>query len=158
TLRLLLKHKLRRKCERQFLHHRLQLLNQQCHTELRQNLWQSYLNLGSEKEVWPNVVMKMAKTDEHLVCQQFVQKHLNEMKIKYDQFINELSLQLQSCPVTLMELQSSLDQHLKEFVQIQQKYIATKMQFQLKRYEDMITEIELLQTLSSFPLSSDQVN
>ncbi|CAF1334191.1 unnamed protein product [Rotaria sp. Silwood1] len=158
TLRLLLKHKLRRKCERQFLHHRLQLLNQQCHTELRQNLWQSYLNLGSEKEVWPNVVMKMAKTDEHLVCQQFVQKHLNEMKIKYDQFINELSLQLQSCPVTLMELQSSLDQHLKEFVQIQQKYIATKMQFQLKRYEDMITEIELLQTLSSFPLSSDQQN
>ncbi|CAF2819348.1 unnamed protein product [Rotaria sp. Silwood2] len=158
TLRLLLKHKLNRKCERQFLHRRLQLLNQQCHMELRQNLWQSYLTLGSEKEVWPNVVVKMAKTDEHLVCQQFVQKHLNEMKIKYDQFTNELSLQIQSCPRTLMELQSTLDQHLKEFVQIQQKYIAIKMQFQLKRYEDMITEIELLQTLSSFPLSSDQQN
>ncbi|CAF5183712.1 unnamed protein product, partial [Rotaria sp. Silwood1] len=79
------------------------------------------------------------------------------VNMKY-QFTNELSLQFQSCPVTLMELQSSLDQHLKEFVQIQQKYIATKMQFQLKRYEDMITEIELLQTLSSFPLSSDQQN
>ncbi|CAF4291501.1 unnamed protein product, partial [Rotaria sordida] len=99
TLRLLLKHTLKKKCERQFLHSRLQLLDQQCRLELRQNLWQSYLNLGTEKEVWPNVVVKMAKTDEHLVCQQFVQKRLNEIKSKYDQFSNELRTQLQSCPV-----------------------------------------------------------
>ncbi|CAF4260842.1 unnamed protein product, partial [Rotaria sordida] len=142
----------------QFLHSRLQLLDQQCRLELRQNLWQSYLNLGTEKEVWPNVVVKMAKTDEHLVCQQFVQKHLNEMKIKYDQFTNELRTQLQSCPVTLLPLQSTLDQHLKELVQIQQKYLATKIQFQLNRYEDMIKEIESFQSLSSFPLTSDQQN
>ncbi|CAF4171520.1 unnamed protein product, partial [Rotaria sordida] len=158
TLRLLLKHTLRKKSERQFLHSRLQLLDQQCRLELRQNLWQSYLNLGTEKEVWPNVVMKMAKTDEHLVCQQFVQKRLNEMKIKYDQFTNELRTQLQSCPVTLLQLQSTLDQHLKELIQIQQKYLATKMQFQLKRYEDMIKEMESFQSLSSFPLTSDQQN
>ncbi|CAF1549283.1 unnamed protein product, partial [Rotaria sordida] len=66
----------------------------------------------------------MAKTHEHLVCQQFVQKRLNEMKIKYDQFSNELRTQLQSCPVILLQLQSTLDQHLKELVQIQQKYLA----------------------------------
>ncbi|CAF4098144.1 unnamed protein product, partial [Rotaria sordida] len=158
TLRLLLKHTLKKKCERQFLHSRLQLLDQQCRLELRQNLWQSYLNLGTEKEVWPNVVMKMAKTDEHLVCQQFVQKRLNEIKSKYDQFSNELRTQLQSCPVTLLQLQSTLDQHLKELVQIQQKYVATKIQYQLSRYQDMITEIELFQSLSSFPLTSDQQN
>ncbi|CAF4255593.1 unnamed protein product, partial [Rotaria sordida] len=158
TLRLLLKHTLKKKCERQFLHSRLQLLDQQCRLELRQNLWQSYLNLGTEKEVWPNVVVKMAKTDEHLVCQQFVQKRLNEIKSKYDQFSNELRTQLQSCPVTLLQLQSTLDQHLKELVQIQQKYLATKIQYQLSRYQDMITEIELFQSLSSFPLTSDQQN
>ncbi|CAF4801074.1 unnamed protein product [Rotaria sp. Silwood1] len=156
SLRLLLKHKLRKKCERQFLHHRLQLIDQQCRLELRQNLYQSYLNLGSEKEVWPNVIVKMTKNDEHVVCQQFVQKHLNEMKIKYDQFTNELKTQMQSCPVTLLPLQLTLDQHLKELVQIQQKYLATKMQYQLNRYQDLITEIESFQILSTFPLTSDQ--
>ncbi|CAF3880665.1 unnamed protein product [Rotaria sp. Silwood1] len=156
SLRLLLKHKLRKKSERQFLHSRLQLIDQQCRLELRQNLYQSYLNLGSEKEVWPNVIVKMTKNDEHVVCQQFVQKHLNEMKIKYDQFTNELKTQMQSCPVTLLPLQLTLDQHLKELVQIQQKYLATKMQYQLNRYQDLITEIESFQILSTFPLTSDQ--
>ncbi|CAF4667972.1 unnamed protein product, partial [Rotaria sp. Silwood2] len=157
TLRILLKHTLKTKCARQFLHCRLQLFDQKCRLGLRQNLWQSYLNLGSEKEVWPNSVMKMAKTNEHIVCDQFVKQHLNEMNIKFDQFTNELRIQLQSCPVTLLPLQSTLDQHLQEFVQIQQKYLATKMQYQLNRYQDMITEIDLFQTFSSFPLTSDQV-
>ncbi|CAF1290969.1 unnamed protein product [Rotaria sp. Silwood1] len=156
NLRILLKHTLKTKCARQFLHCRLQLLDQKCRLELRQNLWQSYLNLGSEKEVWPNSVMKMAKTNEHIVCEQFVKQHLNGMKIKFDQFTNELRIQLQSCPKTLLRLESTLDQHLQEFVRIQQKYLATKMQYQLNRYQDMITEIDLFQTFSSSPLTSDQ--
>ncbi|CAF3160913.1 unnamed protein product [Rotaria sp. Silwood2] len=156
TLRALLKHTLRKKCERQFLHYRLQLLDQQCRLGLRQNLWQSYLKLGSEKEVWPNSVVKMAKADEHMVCEQFVKQHLNGMKIKFDQFTNDVRIQLQSCPPTLLPLQSILDQHLQELVQLQQKYLASKMQYQLSRYQDMIMEIELFQTLSSFPLTSDQ--
>ncbi|CAF1237188.1 unnamed protein product [Rotaria sp. Silwood1] len=156
TLRVLLKHTLRKKSERKFLHDRLQLLDQQCRVELHQNLWQSYFKLGSEKEVWPNVVVKRAKTDEHIACEQFVKQHLNDMKIKFDQFTNELRVQLQSCPVTLLPLQSTLDQRLKELVQLQQKYLAIKMQYQLSRYQDMITEIDLFQTLSSFPLTSNQ--
>ncbi|CAF4159579.1 unnamed protein product, partial [Rotaria sp. Silwood2] len=156
TLRILLKNTLKTKCARKFLHCRLQLFDQKCRLGLRQNLWQSYLNLGSEKEVWPNSVMKMAKTNEQIVCDQFVKQHLNEMKIKFDQFTNELRIQLQSCPVTLLPLKSTLDQHLQEFVQMQQKYLATKMQYQLNRYQDMITEIELFQTFSSFPLTSNQ--
>lgn len=53
TLRLQLKHSLKKKNERRFLHHRLQLLDQQCRLILQQNLWQSYLTLGSEHQSWP---------------------------------------------------------------------------------------------------------
>ncbi|CAF4664425.1 unnamed protein product, partial [Rotaria sp. Silwood2] len=155
NLRVLLKHTLRKKCERQFLHHRLQLLDQQGRLGLRQNLWQSYLSLGSDKEVWPNSVIKMAKTNEHTVCEQFVKQHLHEMKHKFDYFTNELKLQWESYPRTLLSLQSSLDQHLQQFVELQQKYLATKMHYQLHRYEDMIAEIDLIQSLSSFPLTTD---
>jgi len=53
TLRQQLKHPLKKKNERQFIHHRLQILDQQYRLSLHQNLWQSYLTLGSEKQVWP---------------------------------------------------------------------------------------------------------
>lgn len=53
SLRLQLKHNLNKKNERQFLHHRLQLLDQQCRVTLHQNLWHSYLALGCDQRVWP---------------------------------------------------------------------------------------------------------
>ena len=53
TLHVQLKYKLKKKNERRFLHHRLQLLDQQCRLDLHRNLWQSYLALGSKKQVWP---------------------------------------------------------------------------------------------------------
>lgn len=53
TLRLQLKHRLKKKNERRFLHHRLQLLDQHCRLDLHKNLWQSYIALGSKEQVWP---------------------------------------------------------------------------------------------------------
>ncbi|CAM4819703.1 unnamed protein product [Rotaria magnacalcarata] len=158
TLCLQLKYKLKKKNERRFIHHRLQLLDQQYRLELRQNLWQSYLALGSEKQVWPNQVTKMAKTNEHVLCEQFVKEYLNEIKLKFDQCTNELRIQVEACPTTLLPLKATVDQNLKEFIEIQQKYLSNKMNFQLTRYRNMIHEKELFQTLSTYTLTSDQKN
>lgn len=99
----------------------------------------------------------MVKTNEHLLCEEFVKEHLNEIKSKLDQCTNELTTQFQSCPITLSSLKTTLDQNLKEFVQLQQKYVSNKKNYQLKRYQDMIHEKELFQILSTFTLTNDQV-
>lgn len=99
----------------------------------------------------------MAKTNDHTLCEQFAKEHLSEIKRKIDQCTTELIIQFQACPTTLLPLKTTLDQDLKEFVQLQQKYIENKMNFQLTRYQDKIQEKELFQTLSTYSLTNDQV-
>ena len=52
TLRLQLKHTLRKKKEQKYIHNRLRLLDQQYRPELHRNLWQTYFVLGSEQQLW----------------------------------------------------------------------------------------------------------
>ena len=44
---------IKKKKERQFLHHRLQLFDEQCRLDHQKELWQSYFILGSEQQLWP---------------------------------------------------------------------------------------------------------
>lgn len=53
ALRLQLDHTLKKKFEQIFVYKRLQLLDQQFSLELHQSLWQSYMNMGSQYQVWP---------------------------------------------------------------------------------------------------------
>ena len=99
----------------------------------------------------------MAKTNEHVLCEQFAKEHLSEINRKFDQCATELMIQFQACPTTLLPLKTTLDENLKEFVQLQQKYIENKMKFQLARYQDMIQEKELFETFSTHTLTNDQV-
>jgi hypothetical protein len=65
--------------------------------------------------------------------------------------------QSSSCPSTLLSLQT-LDEKLKDFVQLQEKYIANKMNTQLTRYKNMIHENKLFQMVLTANLTIDQVN
>ena len=53
ALRLHMKRSLRKKNEQDFIHSRLQLLDRHYRLDLNQNLWQSYLTIGSEQHLWP---------------------------------------------------------------------------------------------------------
>jgi hypothetical protein len=53
ALRLQLNKKLNTKAQQQFLHSRLQLIDQQYRLNLHRNVWQSYFTLGSEQQIWP---------------------------------------------------------------------------------------------------------
>ena len=82
---------------------------------------------------------------------------MNEIELKLDQCAKELTIQFQSCPATLLPLHLTLDQDLKEFVQLQQKYLSNKLNYQLARFQDCIHEKELFQMLSTYSVTSDQV-
>jgi hypothetical protein len=99
----------------------------------------------------------MAQSNEHEVCLQFTRTRLSEFTLKSEQFVNELNVQYQSCPTTFLPLKTTLDKNLQEFVQVQQQFLSHKMKYQLMRYQDMIHEKELFQTLSTHHMTNDQV-
>ena len=53
SLRLHLKHPLKKKIEQKFIHLRLQQSDRQFYLDLNRSLWQSYLNIGSQTQLWP---------------------------------------------------------------------------------------------------------
>lgn len=73
TLRLHLKHRLRKKEEQTFILARLNLFDQQYCLGLYQKLWQLYMNMGSEHHVWPvsyqsALVDEKKQTDFHCIA------------------------------------------------------------------------------------------
>ena len=100
----------------------------------------------------------MAKTDEHELCQQFVMNYLTKIKLQSEQCDTELTVQSLSCPSTLSATLDTIDHRLKEFVQLQQKHLSTKMNSQLKRYEAIIREKELFRSWSLDHRLPDHVN
>jgi len=157
TLRRQLKHRLSKKTEQHFIYNRLRSLDRQYRLNLHQNIWQSYLTIGSEQQLWPIQVYKMAKTNEHKLCQEFVTDHLSQIQFQFDQCTTELKTKSELCPLTLLPL-DKIDHNLIEFIQLQEKHLSTKMNSQLNRYKDQIHEIELLKKLSVDSLTIDQVN
>lgn len=99
----------------------------------------------------------MAKTSEHLLCEQFVNNRLNDIKLQLDQCSTELKAQFHSCPITLLPLKTILDENLKQFVEIQLKYLSNKMNNRLIGYQGVIQEKQLFEILSTFSVTSDQV-
>jgi hypothetical protein len=99
----------------------------------------------------------MAKTHEHELCKQFVKNHFTEIQRQFEQYKTELKTQEQSCPATLLPVET-LDHNLKDFVELQQKYLSNKMNAQLKRFKNTIDEKEVFQNLSTYNLTIDQVH
>ncbi|CAF3751880.1 unnamed protein product [Rotaria sp. Silwood1] len=98
-----------------------------------------------------------AKTRQSQLCQQFVENRLAELNQQYDQCTTELTAQSHSCPAKFLPLEK-IDDDLKEFVQLEQKYFTTKINSRLTRYKDVIHENELWLTLCNPPLNIDQKN
>ncbi|CAF5050322.1 unnamed protein product, partial [Rotaria sp. Silwood1] len=63
---------LNKKDEQIFIHLRLQLFDRQFRLELDQHLWQSYLDLFHQENLWPHQLYDMAHTDQSNICQQYV--------------------------------------------------------------------------------------
>lgn len=53
TLRLHLKHRLKKREEQRFILERVQLLDQEYCITLYRKLWQLYMNLSSKYQIWP---------------------------------------------------------------------------------------------------------
>ncbi|CAF1430022.1 unnamed protein product [Adineta steineri] len=162
TLRKHLNHPLKKRSEQKFVCSRLHLFDEEFALDLDRYLWQSYLEIGSQQQqqqqpqVWPNEVYRAAKTNESILCQQYIVESLNETKAHLDLCYAKLNAQAQSWMSTLPS-SDILDNNLKQFVRQQKRHLSTRIDKQLKQYKDVLEEKKTLQQISLYLTSNDQI-
>ena len=98
----------------------------------------------------------MTKTNEHQLCEEFVKHYLHDIIRQLNECHVELITQSRSYPSTFLPLET-FDNSLKEFVYLQRKYLSKIINDQLARFKDVIHDKELLDKLSTYTLTVDQV-
>jgi hypothetical protein len=98
----------------------------------------------------------LAKTNDYQLCQEFVVNYVHELNRQFHECILASIKQSQSCPSTLLPLET-LDERLTEFVCLQRNYLFAKKKDQLKRFQDLIRERELFQSLMNHDVIVSQV-
>ncbi|CAF4037101.1 unnamed protein product [Rotaria sp. Silwood1] len=99
---------LNKKDEQIFIHLRLQLFDRQFRLELDQHLWQSYLDLFHQENLWPHQLYDMAHTDQSNICQQYVKMQ--------SETINEVLQQL-------IDLKRAQLEVYEEFIMLEQRIL-----------------------------------
>ncbi|CAF1427583.1 unnamed protein product [Rotaria sordida] len=138
-----LNHPLKKRNEQKFVYTRLHLFNEEFTLNLNQDIWQSYLDLGSQQQypqVWPSEIYEMAKTNEPDLCKQYMVKSLNEIKIHLDVCCTKLNTQEQSWISTLPPLEM-LDDTLKQFVRLQNEHLSKTINKQLTHNFDPLDHL-----------------
>ena len=97
----------------------------------------------------------MAQTDHADRIEHFLKTYLIQLQQEFDQCTTHLTGQAFSCPTSLQL--SLVESQLKEFVRLHHLDATRKINFQLNNFKDHIREQELLQQLSTYPLTHEQV-
>jgi hypothetical protein len=97
----------------------------------------------------------MAQTDHADRIEHFLKTYLIQLQQEFDQCTTQLTGQAFSCPTSLQL--SLVESQLKEFVRLHHLDATRKIHFQLNNFKDHIREKELLQQLSTYPLTHEQV-
>ncbi len=176
-----LNYSLRKEDEQKFIYLRLNLFDQQYWLEIDQHLWQSYLNIGFEKHLWPvsflcrkslcstnlfvflslikDELYKMAKTttNDTKLCYEYLHNYLESIKQQLNQCQLELDKQSHSCPITSLPL-NQIDDRLKKYVHAERNYLLTRNNDQLNKFKDNIYEKDLYKTIVSYGLPMNLVS
>ncbi|CAF4475628.1 unnamed protein product, partial [Rotaria magnacalcarata] len=142
----------KKKEERIFLYHRLDLLDKYYYLQVHQQLWQSYSDIGIQQHRWPDQLYTMAKTNDFQICQKYLDNHIIIIKKEIETCHIQLNNQAQSYPVTTLSL-DQLDHYLKAFVDCQRKYLSMRNNKQLQKFIDNFREKQLFETISTYHLT-----
>ncbi|CAF1512292.1 unnamed protein product, partial [Rotaria sordida] len=148
-----LNYSLKKQHEQKFIYIRLNLFDQQYYLEIEQHLWQSYLDIGLQEQIWPDELYKMVKTtNDTKLCHDFLVNYLENLKKQINQCELQLNEQCQSCPLTSLTL-AQIDHCLKEYVRSERSYLSIRNNDQLIKFKDYIHEKDVFKTINTFQLS-----
>ncbi|CAF5184021.1 unnamed protein product, partial [Rotaria magnacalcarata] len=150
-----LNYTLKKKNERRIFYARLDLLDQQYCLEVDQHLWQSYLDIGLRKQIWPDQLYTMANANDFNLCQEYLINYINDIKQQLHQCQMELTKLYQSRPIATLSM-NEVDRCLKEFVVCQRKYLSIRNNNQLVNFQDDLSEKELFTLVSAYSLTTNQ--
>ncbi|CAF3028976.1 unnamed protein product, partial [Rotaria sp. Silwood2] len=150
-----LNYSLKKQDQQEFIYKRLNLFDQQYYLEMEQCLWQSYLDIGLQEQVWPDELYTIAKTtDDKKVCHDFLVNYVENLKKQIMDCQLQLNEQSQSCPVTRLTL-DQIDHCLKEYVHSERSYLSVQNNDQIIKFKSYIREKDLFKTITSYQLSID---
>ncbi|CAF3341725.1 unnamed protein product [Rotaria socialis] len=155
-----LNYSLKKTDEKQFIHVRLQLLDQQYCLEIDQQLWQSYLDIGLQQHLWPDQFYTMLKTNDFDLCKQYAMNYIenNKKQLNHCQFeLAKQEQQYQTCLIQGLSFEY-IESRLKELVDRERKYLSKRNNDKLIKFKDDISEKKLLPTISTTTLMNNQQN
>ncbi|CAF0891282.1 unnamed protein product [Didymodactylos carnosus] len=129
------------------------MINNSLEVELQ--LWQSYLDIGLQQQIWSDRLCTMAKTNDFKLCQQYVITYIQNIKQQLNECQLELSKQSQPYRMTTLPF-DQIDDRLKETVDHERKYLSTRNNNQLLKFKDDIHEKELFRIIFTYRLTTDQ--
>ena len=99
----------------------------------------------------------MAKTDQPVICQQYVMEKLVEIQRQLDECNVELVRQIQSSSISnFLPSIEIIDNYLKEYVSLQEKYLFKRIENQLSIFQNDIHDQKLYHQLSDYKLTTIQ--
>ncbi|CAF5124479.1 unnamed protein product, partial [Rotaria magnacalcarata] len=153
-----LNYSLKNKDEKEFIFQRLQLLDQQFYLEMDQQLWQSYLDLSLQENLWPDQFYKMTKTNDFNLCKQYAMNYIENNKNQLNHCQLELTKQeqqFQTCPFKELSFEH-IESRLKELVGRERKYLSKRNNEKLLKFKEDISEKQLLKTISTASFMKNQ--
>ncbi|CAF4696475.1 unnamed protein product, partial [Rotaria sp. Silwood2] len=120
----------------------------------KQELWNSYLDVGIQQHLWPDRLYTMAISNDFDVCHQYLVNYITDLKKQINQCQIELIKQSKLCTFTTLSL-DQIDQSLNEFVDCQRNYLSKRNNRQLSKFKDNFHEKELFESVTKYHLSFD---
>ena len=99
----------------------------------------------------------MAETRDPVSCQQYMVKHIEDLKRQSHRYVLELEEQSRLCPIQAISL-NEIDPCLKEFVNCQRTYLRTRNDGQLEKFKDALDENRFLERISAYSPSLNLVS
>ncbi|CAF5225241.1 unnamed protein product, partial [Rotaria magnacalcarata] len=123
-----------------------------------QQLWQSYLDLSLQENLWPDQFYKMTKTNDFNLCKQYAMNYIENNKKQLNHCQLELTKQeqqFQTCPFKELSFEH-IESRLKELVGRERKYLSKRNNEKLLKFKEDISEKQLLKTISTASFMKNQ--
>lgn len=98
----------------------------------------------------------MAKTNDLQLCQQYLMNYIETIQQELVYIERKLTEQVQLCPITATSW-DGIDDQLEEFVERDRKYLVTRNNHQLKRWQDNLQKNQSFGLILNFYPTLDEV-
>ena len=111
--------------------------------------------------LFEDFILKIIRSNEPSIIQKYLEDYLILLQNRMNQYKIELTTQALSCPVTLITQSTMsleiIDQKLNEFVRLHHLNLERHINYHISKLRGLIREKQLVQELSSYPLTNEQV-